>query len=83
MHCLFVRPARAERDIPNMAGGPFTGVVHGLSTPRSEAQPKASRVLCGTGLDGSWSPPVPSSRFGMARFQSPGSLLLTGCRFAL
>jgi hypothetical protein len=45
-------------------------VGHGLSTPRSEAQPKASRVLCGTGLDGSRSAPVPSSRFGLARFLS-------------
>ena len=63
--------------------GPFTGVVHGLSMPRSEAQPKASRVLCGTGLDGSWLAPVPSSRFGMARFLSPRSLLLTRCRFVL
>jgi len=52
MHYLFVRPAGAERDIPNIAGGLFYGRGRGLSTPRSEAQPKASRVLCGTGLDG-------------------------------
>lgn len=64
--------------------GPFTGVVHGLSMPRSEAEPKAPRVRCGTGLDGSWLTPVPSSRFGMVRrFLSPRSLLLTRCRFAL
>ena len=47
----------------------------------SEAQPKASRVLCGTGLDRSWLAPVTSSGFGMARFLSPRTLLLTRCRF--
>ena len=52
------------------SGRAFYGRGHSLSTPRSEAQPKASRVLCGTGLDGSWSAPVPSSRFGLARFLS-------------
>jgi len=63
------------------SGRAFTGVDAACQRPGAKRSRKAFRALCGTGLDGPGSTPVPFSRFAIARLLSRRSLLLTRFRF--
>ena len=53
MHYLFVRPAGAERDIPNIAGGPFLPAwARPVNAPERSAAARRSALLAERGLMG-------------------------------
>ena len=71
------RPGWGRERLSEHSGRAFTGVGAVCQRPGAKRSRQAFRVLCGTGLDGPRSAPVPSSGFGMARLLSRRSLPLT------